>query len=200
MGVQNFCGVWYHNCINKSGVNFILSVILYSFYFLTICTNFQFSLHLHHQHIKPQPTEYTTPSVREGMKKHTTAFSPDHQKMAIRQRWHTLLMPTSPPTTAPPEMHPPLRPTTFNKYPSHPGSGNHFLGTESEWHQQCIFLFIIIIIYFLFPHPWRKKKQVEMAGVVLPADSVWLPKVYMEGGFETDTIIKRSTNDIPLSL
>ena len=44
--VQYFCRLWYFVHINRSGVNFFLSFILSSFYFLTICANFPFRLHL----------------------------------------------------------------------------------------------------------------------------------------------------------
>ena len=43
-----------------------------------------------------------------------------------------------------------ILPSSYNKYPPPPPDfGNHFSGIDSEWNQQCI-LHFIIIIYFLY--------------------------------------------------
>ena len=51
-GVQYFGGIWSYVGIIGSGVNVVLSLILYALHFLTICANFPFCFRLHHHHIQ----------------------------------------------------------------------------------------------------------------------------------------------------
>ena len=64
---------------------------------------------------------------------------------------------------------------------------------NSEWNEQCIFLYFILF-YFLFPIPWRKRKQVNMARGILAADIVVNapPWRKVEGG---DPFLSPTVND-----
>ena len=53
MGVQYFREIWYFSRINRSRVNFVLSFILSSFYFLVICMNFPFCFLLFQNTLPP---------------------------------------------------------------------------------------------------------------------------------------------------
>ena len=57
-----------------------------------------------------------------------------------------------------------LYPPPPTKDPPPPDFGNHFSYIDSEWNQEFILLFIIII-YFLFICPWRKLKRGETTAV-----------------------------------
>ena len=56
--------------VSTGGVNFVISFILYSFYFLTICSNFPFQLRLRHRQSTPPPP------TRAGIRKSNTVLPP----------------------------------------------------------------------------------------------------------------------------
>ena len=152
MVVHYFWGLWYHEHIKSSGVKFILSFILSLFYFLTVFISFPFCLCLWHRQIMPPPQfgkawkiiqPCHPPTAKWGQCDDNDVpfhLQPLHQPLCL----HILILhfsPTPPTNTLPPRLW------------------GYFSEINSEWHQKCLFLFIIII-HFLFTYPQRKCKQV----------------------------------------
>ena len=101
-GVQYLHRLWYYTVINKSGVNICMIIYL----LLIKLPHYLRQLPLSPPPLSPPPTEYATHLVWDGMQKHTTTLPPELITRPIRLWQCTLLLPTSPPTTAPPGMHP----------------------------------------------------------------------------------------------